>query len=180
MADLLGRLGYWPGVKQPASQVFLRFPPRTEVSFGSLDSWLVAVLGMELEEQPKADRLNVTNTTIWSLAWRILQIAAYFQQEARIPIFGPGRITQIVTDPKTPGAWIVEALVPSIDLIAGKVNFVACVNAARTIEWVVNSRYERTNLKELTERIENVAIKPLRDMTSSGVSTMPILKAAFL
>lgn len=180
MADLMGRLGYWPGVKQPASQVFLRFPPRTEVSFGSLDSWLVAVLGMELEEQPEADHLNVSNTTIWSLAWRILRIAAYFQQEARIPIFGPGRITQIATDPKTPGAWIVEALVPSIDLIAGKVNFVACVNAARTIEWVVNSRYERTNLKELTERIERVAIKPLRDMTSSGVSTMPILKAAFL
>ncbi len=178
MAELMGRLGYWQGVRQPAFQITMRVPTRTEIDFPSLDRWLAAVLGMTLQEQLSSDRKDVASATMESLAWRILQIAAYLQQEAGIPAFGPGRITRIVAD--TPDTWAVKALVPGIDLLARQATLTAHDAAVRLIQWVINNHHDETKLAGITETIQKAAIEPLRSFALSGVSTLPILKEAFL
>ena len=176
----MGRLGYWRGVRQPALQIHLRAPHQIEVNFPILDNWLASVLGMTVENEPRPVPGSASNAKMSSWAWRVLQVAAYLQQEARIPVFGSGRIMQLAADPNKPDLWIINALVPCLDLLAKQVTLIAYEKAAKLIEMAVDSQYDKTNTAEITENIEKVAIKPLRLLSMSGASTVPILKEAFL
>jgi len=175
----MNQLGYWQGVRQPALQIALAFPENSEVDLSALDHWLVESLGMELEDAPQSNNVSPADVSIVSLAWRVLQVARHLQQEARIPVFAAGRITQIRPSPKTPATRIVIALVPCLDMISRQATSIAHNAALKLVNWAFTHWYGQTDIEDLYKTIDSDAIRPLGAISLSGLSTLPILKEAF-
>jgi cyanophycin synthetase len=178
MDERMLRQGFWPGVRQPAYPISMRVVQPGELDFRALDAWLVQHLCMVLEAPPPFRHTDAAVLGVSALVWRILQLGIFLQQEALTPVFGVGRITQVLADPTETGVWRVKVLVPCTDFLTRKALFLAYIKAMECIDAVIHKAAEPLVMASILERLDKSAVRPLRALNKSGISTVPVLKEA--
>lgn len=169
--------GFLPGCRQPSVLVNLRMRCKEQADLAALDRWLAASLGLDLIPSPAYPLPGPE--AIAAQAWRVLVVAAFLQQEARLPVFDAGHLLRLDRDPQSPGTWQASARIGSIDLIPVQAQQLACEAALQIVERGLLHASDSRDEEDWLATLEDSTIRPLMTSSHSGVSTLPILREAF-
>lgn len=167
------------GLRQPAVKLELRFRCPAVVDFKAVDRWLASTFDAEVEPLPLRGHGLATGMNATSMAWRILWVASQIRQAARLPVFETGRILKLGASPKDPGETHVLVAVPEIDRFPVQSLGLAFSVATNVVTRAVGRQRDGLTKEELYQQIDAQAVQPLVELSRSGISTFPILHAAF-
>lgn len=174
--------GYRYGLRQPGNilTIFTR-SISSNVDLETIDDWLARKLEVTIEPQPDyVYKINDADAEkIGALVWRVLLLGRYLQQIAGIPVFDPGLVLDVRKHDKDPSQWQSKMVVPMLDGIPFKGIDHTYSSALKLMMLLQN----QGNLSETPITIYSVIQKkilpPLRSMITAGISTIPILQAAY-
>ena len=169
------RNGYRHGLREPAVQVRFGFLRPTTVDLRAVDALLDACLGVTPEPFPDAGR----PTPAAALAWRILLTGRALRQAGRLPVFAPGRLLRVDAPPGASRRVDVRAAVPGPDGVSDAAHAETYRAATALVMHAARPGCTPEDLEPLCAQVEAGVISPLRALSAGGISTLPILRAAW-
>jgi len=137
-----------------------------------IDQWLTQVLKIEISEIPKSDN------TVTNAAWRILLLARSLFQAVSIPVFHPGDVLKVEYNQKKQ-QYSVHLKVNTIDSISPLIY----KNILNVCSKIFLDDFKKPlleqNTQELYTYLNQYILQPFKEVSGSGKSTMPVLKAAY-
>ncbi len=174
------KVGFGFGLRQPAVAVTLKLQCPPVVDFDALDGWLKSAFDLDLEPMPTLPGLGVgVVQTVAGVAWRVLLLAREIRQAAGMPVFETGKILRIAPSPRDSGESQVLVAVPQVDGFPQRVLALTCEMAASVVSGVPIEARDPPGLEVLYQQIHDGLVKPMKALSGAGVSTLPLLRAAF-
>ncbi|UZJ36837.1 hypothetical protein [Prosthecochloris sp. SCSIO W1103] len=174
--------GYRYGLRQPGN--ILTFFTRSisnNVDLETIDDWLATKLEVTIEPRPSyVYKVNDAEAEkVGALMWRVLLLGRYLQQIAGIPVFDPGLILDVRKDDKDPSQWQSRIVVPMLDGIPFKGIDHTYSSALKLIMLLQKQGHPSGAPITIYNVIQKKILPPLRSMITAGISTIPILRAAY-
>lgn len=174
--------GYRYGLRQPGN--ILTFFTRSisnNVDLETIDDWLATKLEVTIEPRPGyVYKVNDAEAEkVGALMWRVLLLGRYLQQIAGIPVFDPGLILDVRKDDKDPSQWQSRIVVPMLDGIPFKGIDHTYSSALKLIMLLQKQGHPSGAPITIYNVIQKKILPPLRSMITAGISTIPILRAAY-
>ena len=174
--------GYRDRVRQPCNIIAILTRSVSDYAeLEKIDEWLTDKLEVSIEPEPgyagKTDDIEVEKAR--SLVWRILLLGRYFQQTVGIPAFDPGLILDVKRNNSDPSQWQAKVIVPIVDGRPVKGIEFAYNSASKLITLLEESGNVLSAPVTVYNFIQKKVLRSLRSMSVAGVSTMPILEAAY-
>ena len=176
--------GYRHGLRQPGQGITISLPsPPPDIDLNAVDRWLEQRLGMDLVPEPEHPLVEQHHdpeaSVVASLVWRILLAGRYFQLTARIPVFETGMIRSVKRKEDEPSRWHAGVVVPMVDNVSIGIVRKAYNAATELINWVIRNYTSSEIPANLYQSIQKNVLTPLQSMIKSGISTIPVLEAAY-
>ncbi len=173
--------GYRDGLRQPCRAIsILARSVSSHAELEKIDEWLEKNLEMEICPEPgyvdEADDAEVEKAR--SLVWRVLLIGRYFQKTVRIPVFETGFVVEVKRYNNDSSQWQAKAVVPWIDDMPAKGIDHAYGSAAKLMT-LLDGGNSLDSPAAIYNFIQKKVLPPLRSMTVAGISTIPVLEAAY-
>ncbi len=140
---------------------------------------LAECFGVTSEAAPDYPARDAATRRAASIAWRCLLTGRALLQLARVPAFDAGRLQRIARDPRVRGSWDAVAAVPIIDKLPLALTQMAYAESLQIMKWLLEKEGERESLAKLQEKIFERTVRPMKAMATAGVSTLPLLQAAY-
>lgn len=172
-------IGYWPGIRQASTPLTFGLPVCPHVDLTALDAWLAETFAPDLAGERPPPESTIPDPTTLALGWRVLELAAYLQREAKLPVFEAGRIMRLDSNPTKPGIRIVRTVVPRLDFMPDHLTSLALRAALATVVRAANEGPQPIAREDLYQTLDRNVIKPISAAANFGVSTQPILAGAF-
>lgn len=174
--------GYRDGLRQPCKTIsILTRSVSSHAELKKIDEWLEKSLEMEMCPEPgyvhETDDVEAEKAR--SLVWRILLIGRYFQKTVRIPVFDTGFVVEVKRYNNDSSQWQAKAIVPWVDGMPEKGVDHAYSSAANLMTLLQDGGNSLESPVAIYNFIQKKVLPPLRSMTVAGVSTIPILEAAY-
>lgn len=170
--------GYRAALHQPAALATLLLPLSRGIDYARVDGCLEKIFGVEIEREPPCPWSQAA-APVFSLAWRVLLVARTLQQDARIPIFEPGRVLKIGRDAKGASLFRVTVAVPLIDHYPRQRLAVLFDAATQVANWAAAHHGGPPSPEVLYRHLQEKVIPSLRSIIPAGISTVPILDGAY-
>lgn len=173
-------IGFYQGILQQSLHVDFLLSIPVNPDFERIDSVIDLILsngGALLENLDNGASSNEHVPARY--AGRILQLAAGLQLLGQVPIFSAGKIVEMRSDSENEQDYHVKAYVPYLDLFPQNFLRSALTTASSLVSWSNEKQADVAELNSLYELIQQKIIKPLQRFADSGVSTVPILRAAY-
>lgn len=170
--------GYRAALRQPAVLASLSLPLPHDIDYAHVDDCLEKTFGIAIEREPPCPWGQVV-APVYSLAWRVLQVARELQQIARIPVFEPGRVLKIGRDAKNASLFRVTVVVPLIDHYPRQMLAILYDAAIQVANWAAAHHVRPHSPEALYRHLQDKVIPSLRSIMPAGVSTVPILDGAY-
>ena len=178
MSPTKERNGFRHGLREPTLALTLRLRNPDRVDLPGLDRRLTKALDLAIEPEPSARPRPRDQAIAAALAWRVLLVARALRQAGRVPVFDAGRILQVRPLPKPSGECEIRVAVPVLDRAPGDATRLACRLGIEFLVWALLPRSDPGELERLYEKAHRSLVLPLQGATGSGISTLPILRAA--
>lgn len=163
------------GLRQPACALTLRLRLSQDVDFAHLDGLMYRLF--ELDASHANDAPPTDDTQAGKLAWRVLLLGRYLRQAARVPAFDLGVLQGVSETAGDHPEFHVTFLVPALDGLSLADNRRAYHAAAWTVSRLLASP-GIPDPQTLFASLDKDVVRPMRALSQSGVSTLPILRAA--
>lgn len=174
--------GYRYGLRQPGNilTIFTR-SISNNVDLETIDDWLATKLEVTIEPRPGyVYKVNDAEAEkVGALMWRVLLLGRYLQQIAGIPVFDPGLILDVRKDDKDPSQWQSRIVVPMLDGVPFKGIDHTYSSALKLIMLLQKQGHPSGAPITIYNVIQKKILPPLRSMITAGISTIPILRAAY-
>jgi cyanophycin synthetase len=174
--------GYRYGLRQPGNilTIFTR-SISSNVDLETIDDWLARKLEVTIEPQPDyVCKINDADAEkVGALVWRVLLLGRYLQQIAGIPVFDPGLVLDVRKHDKEPSQWQSRMVVPMLDGIPFKGIDHTYSSALKLMMLLQSQDHLSGTPITIYNVIQKKILPPLRSMITAGISTIPILQAAY-
>lgn len=171
------RYGYRHGMTQTGTYITFSLPLPDSPDVDQLDRHLDQLFQLEIGPARLSGdfRSDPETRIVAQLAWRILCLAAYLQQAARIPALDPGAVVDI-----TPGetACAVKVALPVVELTPAPVVRQAYESATRCILQLAQDPSAVEDPETVWQALNRDFIDPVSHRAPAGDAIIPLLKAA--
>ncbi|MFP5461576.1 MAG: hypothetical protein ACLGII_08355 [Gammaproteobacteria bacterium] len=182
-AGALLAAGHRHGLAQPALTVVLRMTATGDPrhALPRIDQWLREALGIDMAAvgEPRLAPGVRAPTGAVLLAWRLLLLAGELLRLVRLPSFEPGCVLGLEPERGRPGSWRLAAAVPMVEEMPRLVHDAAYSKASAFVDWMQRTPCTPPNAAVLHARVEDEFLRALKDRVPGGLSTIPILEAAY-
>lgn len=143
------------------------------IDLEKIDTWFAQIL--EIEEEP------ITYTTdIYLLVSKSLLLIKTLLQASRIPAFYTGYIVSITPHKQDKSKTTLKIALPHIDIIPPQCYIQTINSAFEAMSWMNQTIPTEENIQLLYRNILDKSIQNCREIVPGGVSTIPVLHAAYL
>lgn len=171
------RYGYRHGMTQTGTHMTFSLPLPDNPDMERLDRDLGRLFQLEIAPARLAGdwQPDPTGGVVAQLAWRILSLAAYLQQAARIPALDPGAVVDV-----TPGetAYAVKVALPLVDLTPAQIVRQAYESATRCVLQLAQDPSAARDPQAIWQALHKDFIDPVSHRVPGGDAAIPLLKAA--
>ncbi len=173
--------GYQTGIPQQAVPADFELQLPASPDLKGIDAFIDFVLGDESSLSGQfADRESKTRSDIViGYVDRILHLTSALQRLAHVPVFANGRIAELRDDPEREGVYLVKAFLPQVDFFPLQFVKSSLAVAIRLVRWGSEHDAERGIFEPAYALIHEKIIRPIQAFADTGVSTLPILRAAY-
>lgn len=166
-------IGYRHGLRQPSIEITFEFDEVANPNFVTLNEFIDNVfkttrISFEDKEAFEDTAFRYLNT--------LLRINAYLQIIGHIPCFEPGKIIRLKKS-QNGKRYRSRIVIPYCDNISSQYIKLSLTFAEKLTKVIAQTSPERINYPEIYKSIEEMIVYPLRRLSKSGVSTLPILQA---
>ncbi|NBC50026.1 MAG: hypothetical protein GVY22_19075 [Gammaproteobacteria bacterium] len=179
----LAQWGYRPGLRQPVCPIRLHLQlPTVAPAWPAVDRRLRAFFGDAADVDPPADAIgdnldSAAAADALALAQRVLRVAACLQRAGGIPAFCPGSVGRLQADDRDRRTWTALVFVPFIGSLSARTSAQALRIAGHILQQFM-AALTPIDRDASWQRLEEEVMAPWRRLSASGVSTLPVLRAA--
>ncbi len=150
--------------------------------FKRIDAFIDLVLNEESQAQgqPAYDGSGLPNDLAMRYAVRIVHLISGLQRLAHVPVFSDGKIVELRGDAEREDVYLVKAFLPQMDFFPLKLLKSSVAVAINLIRWAAENNADPSKLASAYTLIHEKIIQPAQAFADSGVSTLPILRAAHM
>jgi cyanophycin synthetase len=178
--------GYRPGVSQPAGTLTFSWlcPPELlrepAQALQRLDAWLSGPLAISLLPEPswQATKPQGSPEPVWRAAWRIQQLASELLRLINLPVFDPGRLEEIRSEPGASDHWRIRARVPMLELHPAQAFLETYNRSTGLVSDLLVTELDDIEIARIHNCIEAEYIARFAPLIAAAKSTIPLLLAA--
>ncbi len=174
-------IGFHPDVAQQSKQVEFQLKIPAAPDFACIDAFIRLLTGDadahadgRLSGEPEAGHEVKVRYT-----GRVLQMVSALQRLGHIPVFSDARVLSLRPQAGEDHVYHVKALIPQLDFFPTSVLKTAVTVAANLVHGVAEKEPSQQWLESAYDVVHRKIIQPFRRLSDAGVSTLPILKAAY-
>ncbi len=172
--------GFHPGVGQPAVQIDYRLKIPGMPDFQQIDAFMSLLLGEDYVEPIRPGGAAIATPEIpVRYAHRVLHLTSGLLRLGQIPVFADPQIIALRADPEREGGYQLTALLPQLDFLPLDFLGNALSAASSLVKRSADGMPGREELDSAYKLILQKIIQPFLLYADSGVSTLPILRAAY-
>ncbi len=174
--------GYRYGLRQPGNimHINVRFDVH-HVDIVAIDRFLFDDLNVNIDPEPdfSSEFSRKDAQTVCSMVWRVLMLSRYFLQTVRLPVFDAGVVLNVNQGQHDGMDWDARIAVPYPVRVSSR----GIAHSYRSAVEVMHMLVGNINGSNLSGRVRNFiqksVLEPLWTLTSPGISTFPLLHAAY-
>jgi acyl-CoA synthetase (AMP-forming)/AMP-acid ligase II/D-alanine-D-alanine ligase-like ATP-grasp enzyme len=170
-----------PPLPQPKRRIHLDFLPPHILQVNALDAWL-PILNPVFRDSLKLPSPAEATTLDKQIAeWlkRTMVVTQELLQVAAIPLFERPEILTCRPLGAERKDWRAALELHVVEHVPEQVFKIAFAAAVRATRWMMTQEPTAINREKLFQLLKREAIEPIKQLTSFGKSTLPILKAAY-
>ncbi len=173
-------IGFYQGVGQQSVCVDLQLKISAAPEFEHIDAFLALLLGEDYTEpsRPVGKSILVDETAL-RYARRVLYLTTGIQRLAQVPVFADARIVGLRRGPDNDGSFDLKVLLPQLDFFPLRFLQAALSVSNRLVSLASEGPLDPVKQDSAYQLVFQNIIEPIRRFARSGVSTMPILRAAY-